>query len=136
MIPKVTGQIVAIFTVRDAAMSASWYQSLFAAEETSRYLSPDGTLQVTLRDPSAGFELCLVSRPDLPPHDRFDEHRVGLDHLEFFVASRDELDRWVVRLDELGVAHSGVKQPDYASTAMLTFRDPDNIQLEFFWPGP
>jgi hypothetical protein len=29
-----------------------------------------------------------------------------------------------------------VKEPGYTSNAMLTFRGPDNIQLEFFWsPG-
>ena len=42
---------------------------------------------------------------------------------------------WVAHLDQLHIAHSGVKEPDYATTAMVTFRDPDNIQLEFFWPG-
>jgi hypothetical protein len=25
------------------------------------------------------------------------------------------------------------KEPPYTANAMLTFRDPDNIQLEFFW---
>jgi hypothetical protein len=29
--------------------------------------------------------------------------------------------------------HSGVKAPEYTGNAMLTFRDLDNIQLEFFW---
>jgi len=115
--PKVTGQIVAILTVRDAGLSASWYGALLAAEETSipitgRHLAGDAERSV------AGFELCLVSRPNLSRADHFDEHRVGLDHLEFFVARRDELDRWEARLDELGVAHSGVKESEYASTAM------------------
>jgi len=43
------------------------------------------------------------------------------------------LDEWVVRLDDLGVEHSGIKEPSYTRNAMLSFRDPDNIQLEFFW---
>jgi hypothetical protein len=42
----------------------------------------------------------------------------------------------VDRLDALGIAHSGVKEPSYTPNAMLTFRDPDNIQLEFFWRAP
>jgi hypothetical protein len=41
----------------------------------------------------------------------FDEFRIGLDHLEFLVAHRDDLDTWVTRLDELGIRHSGVKEP-------------------------
>jgi glyoxylase I family protein len=52
------------------------------------------------------------------------------------VAHRDDLDTWVTRLDELGIRHSGVKEPSYTSNAMITFRDPDNIQLEFFWRSP
>ena len=50
------------------------------------------------------------------------------------MAARADLDTWAERLDALGIAHSGVKQPSYTKNAMLTFRDPDNIQLEFFWP--
>jgi hypothetical protein len=48
-------------------------------------------------------------------------------------AARDDLEQWAERLNELGVRHSGVKNLDYPANAMLTFRDPDNIQLEFFW---
>jgi glyoxylase I family protein len=65
--------------------------------------------------------------------DAFDEFRIGLDHLEFLVTHRDDLDAWVTRLDELGIGHSGVKEPSYTANAMVTFRDPDHIQLEFFW---
>jgi glyoxylase I family protein len=53
-----------------------------------------------------------------------------LDHLEFEVAGRNGLERWRERLTRLGIAHSGIKDH------LITFRDPDNIQLEFFWPKP
>ena len=56
-----------------------------------------------------------------------------LDHLEFLVDQRSDLDEWAARLDALGIVHSGVKEPSHTQNAMLTFRDPDNIQLEFFW---
>lgn len=60
--------------------------------------------------------------------DRFDEDRVGLDHLSFVVASRAELDEAAALLDEQGVPHAGVK--DIGSGYILEFRDPDNIALE------
>jgi hypothetical protein len=47
------------------------------------------------------------------------------------MARRSGLDSWASRLDELGIRRSGVKQPSYTANAMLTFRDPDNFQLEF-----
>ena len=36
------------------------------------------------------------------------------------------------RLAELGIANSGVKDFDHTAAVMVTFRDPDNIQLEFY----
>jgi len=63
----------------------------------------------------------------------FDERRIGLDHLAFTCRSRSDLEAWVVRLEELGVAHGGIVDADYGSG--LSCRDPDNIGLEFFAPA-
>jgi len=133
-VPEITGQVV-ILTVSSVIRSASWYGDLLSMEERGRYVRPDGHLQqVSLVEPRTGLELCLVSHASGP--ESFDELRAGLDHLEFLVAGRSDLDAWAERLDELGVAHSGVKEPPYTANAMITFRDPDNIQLEFFWRAP
>ena len=43
-----------------------------------------------------------------------------------------ELVQWEVRLNELGVENGGVVDAPYGSG--LSFRDPDNIALEFFAP--
>lgn len=132
--PGVIGQ-VAVLTVRDAGRSAAWYCELLGAKETSRYVQPDGRVAlVHLAEPRSGLGLCLVSHSEDPG--TFSEFRAGLDHLEFLVAQRSDLDTWASRLEELGVSHSGVKEPSYTANAMLTFRDPDNIQLEFFWRAP
>ena len=40
------------------------------------------------------------------------------------------------RSASIRIPHSGVKELDYTTNSMLTFRDPDNIQLEFFWRAP
>jgi catechol 2,3-dioxygenase-like lactoylglutathione lyase family enzyme len=130
--PRITGTLVLTLTVSDLRRSGDWYRELLGARE-STYVNADGVLaQVALFEPDSGVELCLVSH-DAARAEPFDETRCGLDHLEFVVAERADLDAWAARLDELGIAHSGVKEPEYTSNAMLTFRDPDNIQLEFFW---
>lgn len=134
MPPALTGQLIAILTVTDAARSASWYESLLEGRESSRYEATDGTVQVILTVPAVHLELCLVSRPTRGS-DLFDERRVGLDHLEFVVATHEELSRWSHHLDRLGIVHSGIKEPTYSQSAMITLRDPDNIQLEFYWRG-
>ena len=72
----------------------------------------------------------LGLRPVASAGDRFDEDRVGLDHLSFAVADRAALDAAAARLDELGIAHGGVK--DLGRAALLEFRDPDGIALELY----
>lgn len=75
----------------------------------------------------AGF---LGLRPVAPASDTFTEDRAGLDHLAFRLPSRADLDRAAPRLDELGIAHDGVK--DIGLGCLLEFRDPDNIALELW----
>ena len=123
-------------TVRDPARSAIWYAELLGMETRYDHTSDDGGMRyICLVEPNSSLTLCLVGHAE-NTGEPFSEFRTGLDHLEFLVASRDALDEWAARLDELGIPHPGVTDPDYTANAMLTFRDPDNIQLEFFWRAP
>jgi glyoxylase I family protein len=78
--------------------------------------------------------LLLGLRPVAPKHDRFDEDRVGLDHLSFNVASRHELDQAVTLFDQKGVPHGEIKLLEGFGIYVLPFRDPDNIQIELTAP--
>lgn len=67
--------------------------------------------------------------------DRFDENRVGLDHMSFGVASRQALEDAVRVLDRHKVPHSEIRDLGPAfGIYILVFRDPDNIQLELSAP--
>jgi glyoxylase I family protein len=132
-VPSITGRVEVCLTVRDPVLSAAWYAALLGMQTQYDHTSGDGQMRyVCLVEPSSSLVLCLVGHAR-STGEPFTEFRTGLDHLEFVVASRDDLEQWAERLDELGVPHSGVKNLDYTANAMLTFRDPDNIQLEFFW---
>ena len=132
-VPSITGQVEVNLTVRDPTLSAAWYTELLGMQTRYDHTSDDGQMRyVCLVEPSSSLVLCLVGHAG-NIGEQFTEFRTGLDHLEFLVASRADLDEWARRLDQLGVRHSGVKDLDYTANAMLTFRDPDNIQLEFFW---
>lgn len=72
-------------------------------------------------------------RPVAPGSDRFDEDRVGLDHVSFALPDRAGLDAAARVLDDRGVLHGGVK--DIGGAFILEFRDPDNIGLELFAPA-
>lgn len=79
--------------------------------------------------------LLLGLRPAAKQGDRFDENRVGLDHLSFHVGSQAVLERYAKALDEWKVPHGGIH--DLGSVFqiyVLEFRDPDNIQLELTAP--
>jgi catechol 2,3-dioxygenase-like lactoylglutathione lyase family enzyme len=118
-------------TVRDLSVSVPWYERLLDAkpvldEDTTPnfhhtvYLLGNGTL------------LGLHEHTTKAPPEQFSEYRVGLDHLAFGCANRDELEKWATKLDELGITHGGIKDAAYGSG--VSFRDPDGIALEFFAP--
>ena len=68
--------------------------------------------------------------PGTPPGDRFSELRVGLDHIALG-ATRAEVEELARTLQAAGVpADLHLDRAGY--NVMVTFRDPDNFQWEFF----
>jgi len=117
-------------TVTDLDRSREWYQRLLGSDPV---LDEDaGAFYHVVFVLDGGTLLGLHTLDGTPAGDRFDERRVGLDHVSFACANRAELERWAARLDELGIAHGGIKDAPYGSG--VSFRDPDNIALEFFAP--
>lgn len=117
-------------TVSDVRASAAWYQRLFGVEPV---LDEDaGGYHHIVFAIGSGSLIGLHAHPGTSPTDRFDELRIGLDHVAFACADRDELRWWAQRLDELEIAHAPIVDAPYGSG--LSLRDPDNIALEFFAP--
>src|SRR5271163_1497428 len=117
-------------TVSDLSDSAPWYERLFGSKPV---LDEDTGLFRHVVWLVGGQTLVgLHQFPDPADSAPFNERRLGLDHLAFACASRDELDQWTNRLNELGIPNGGVVEATYGSG--LSFRDPDNIALEFFAP--
>ena len=79
--------------------------------------------------------LLLGLRPVAPAGDRFDPDRVGLDHLSFGVASRADLEQAVRLLDEQGVRHGAITSLPSFGIDVLSFEDPDGVQLELTAPA-
>jgi catechol 2,3-dioxygenase-like lactoylglutathione lyase family enzyme len=66
--------------------------------------------------------------------DRFNEDRVGLDHISFSVGSRADLEQIAKHLDANAVSRGDILDLAGFQIYVLAFRDPDNIQLEFTAP--
>jgi glyoxylase I family protein len=90
---------------------------------------PGEKLRLRLDGTATRLVLCPPP-PGTAVDDRFSENRVGLDHLAIGVPM-GEVARLAAVLTDAGVPNSGVKG-DPPGPAMVTFRDPDNIQWEFF----
>ena len=116
-------------TVTDIEASKQWYTRVLGGEPV---LDEDTGPFRHVVYAVGGTLLGLHGFPVLTSEEPFDERRPGLDHIAFGVASRAELEGWAARLDELGIAHGGIKDAGYGSG--LSFRDPDNIALEVFAP--
>jgi catechol-2,3-dioxygenase len=117
-------------TVSDLSVSVPWYGRLIGSppvldEDTGSFHHVVFAVGSTL--------FGLHTHPGgVADGDLFDEHRIGLDHVAFRCANRGELQTWATHLDDLGIEHGGIVEAHYGSG--LSFRDPDNIALEFFAP--
>ncbi len=124
-------------TVTDIGRSRRFYESVFGWPVALEV--PADADEATRERMSFLFGGVLYNLGDLlvglrpVADDRFDEDRVGLDHLCLRVSSRAELDAAAAHLDDLGVAHEPIKEIGHG--VILEFRDPDNIALELIAPN-
>lgn len=129
--PSIAGVHHMALTVRDVELSAAWYADLLGMKPLMSG-DDDAVSFRVLVHPESGW-IMGVRQYREGSGDHFDEFRTGLDHFAFSVSSRADLDDWARELDARGVAHAAVADTPIGS--VVTFRDPDNIQLEF-WYSP
>jgi glyoxylase I family protein len=118
-------------TVSDLDASTAWYARLFDSEPVVDEDEESGQYHHNVFALGNGMLFGLHTHTGGQISGDFDETRTGLDHIAFACVQSD-LDEWVARLDQLGVEHSGIRHASYGSG--ISFRDPDNIALEFFAP--
>lgn len=123
---RIRGLHHVVLTVTDPERSAAFYEKVLGLEAFP------GDDQV--RCISCGsFLLCLQRAPrEGIPGDRFDENRVGLDHIGFSVDSRGRLQELLSVLADLGVPTAGIEFDPGGEQEYVCFRDPDNIQVELY----
>ena len=90
----------------------------------------DGTLLAT----QAGDTFVIVQPPleGTADDDRFNERRIGIDHLAFGVDDRSTLEGLVERLQAEGSETQGIEHDPVLDRDYVAFRDPDNVQWEFY----
>ena len=131
--PTLAGYSHLSLTVTDLDKSTEWYREVLNFTLDAE-VQGDGFRRNRLRHPDAGITLTLTAH-DAGSRDRFDERRTGMDHVSFLVPSMDDLLGFQERFAERGVEQSDVKPTVSGAGGIITFRDPDNIQLEVFAAG-
>jgi glyoxylase I family protein len=116
--------------VRDVESSVRWYCDVLGFTPLFPYDTDDFTRRV-IRHPS-GVVLGITRHNHADAETQFSERRTGLDHLAFAVGTQDDLQSWLARLDAAGVVHSGITITPATGSALIAFRDPDDIQLEMY----
>ena len=119
-----------ILTVSDTERSGNFYGNV-----------PGFPVIVIKGDPDQSFFFSLggvqffffPSRQPLE-NDRLSAFRIGLDHLSFPAPGKEALLELADRLIAAGVGTKGVEQFVHTSNWYVAFRDPGNIQLEYWLP--
>jgi glyoxylase I family protein len=118
-------------TVRDVKRSTEFYTGYLGFQFVVDF-GPRAILS------NGGVILALTPPPDPSQaiaDDRFNENRIGLDHVSLSVANLAELEAAAAFLDENGVAHGEINDlGEGLGIYVMAVRDPDNIQLELTAP--
>jgi glyoxylase I family protein len=130
--PSIAGFHHLSFTVSNREKTVAWYEEVMGFERQAE-VQADTFTRTRMRRPESGIVITLTEHVQ-GAGDRFAETRTGLDHVSLQVTSLEELQAWKRCFEEHGVDHSEIKETG-SGAAMITFRDPDNIQLELFAAG-
>jgi glyoxylase I family protein len=119
-------------TVTDLARALEFYTAILGFQKAMD-LSPTRVLLA-----NGKTILALTEAPDPTQaivNDRFNENRVGLDHVSFNVSNHNKLEEAIRHFDKQGIPHGEIEDLGPAlGIYVLAFRDPDNIQLELTAP--
>ncbi len=137
MITGLTGLHHVRLTVVDLTRSKEFYVRLLGMDPAIDFTDQHHDPHVR-RDPDRFFGGCTFAfgghllglRPVADLQDRFDSTRVGLDHLSLEVHDIADLHAAAAALGEWGVTHDGVRELPDLGIAILSFQDPDDINLE------
>ena len=127
-------------TVTDIARSKAFYDRVFGwptAVDASVAVGEPGVTE----DPEQFYGGVVYQTPQgtlfglRPVGDRtFDSTTTGLDHVSFAVESREDLKAAITAFDEEGISHGEIIELAGAGIAILSFQDPDDINVELTAP--
>lgn len=125
---KIKGYHHVSLSVTHLSKSSEWYRGVFGLDIDAE-IEGESFRRIRLRAPESGLTLTLTAHHEVK--EVFSERRPGLDHVCFELSDGHEISALKRRFEQLGVSHSDIKTAASGS-AIISLRDPDNIQLEVF----
>jgi len=124
-----TGEILGMHHIKipvtDIVRSRAWYERLFELETLREFRDDhDGVVRGVSYCAKGDFSLALRENPEAA------RGMAGFDPFAIMLRGRADVDHWVQRLDDLGIAHAPVIEA--AIGFILAFDDPDGLQLRFY----
>jgi glyoxylase I family protein len=116
--------------VHDLEESVSWYGDVLGFAPLFPFDTDDFERRLVRHPSGTVIGLTKHRHPDADAP--ANERQTGLDHLAFAVRDLDELQAWAQRFTDAGVTHSGITVTPMTGSALMAFRDPNNIQLEMY----
>jgi glyoxylase I family protein len=126
-LPTLTGMSHISLSVSDCKTSLEWYSEVLGFEVALAAQDEGPWVRSFCIHPS-GLVVGFTQHSESSP---FRFQNAGVDHLAFAVARREDLDDWANRFAAHAVVHSPIEEIE--GGALLSFRDPDGIQLEMFY---
>lgn len=117
-----------IMTISDVQQSRAFYADLLGFEVVDLPMEHGGGFYFEV----GGVSIWFFASSQPIAGDRFSEFRIGLDHLSFTAPSEAALHDLANRLTAAGVDTKGVEVFAPTGNKYVAFRDPDNIQLEYW----
>ena len=112
-----------VLTITDLTRTESFYTAIFGPPSYQTDHSVMYQIDQTM---------LFLQVPENVVPDRFNPHRVGLDHVAFNIPTVDELTDVARLLDAASIKHSGIHIDKHSGKEKIWLDDPDGIRLEFF----
>jgi catechol 2,3-dioxygenase-like lactoylglutathione lyase family enzyme len=125
-VPDLSGFHHVKLPVGDVERSRSWYESMLGLHVEIEF-TEDGVVRgVALADSTGSIRLALRHDPARA------KALAGFDLIALAVPTRDAVQAWRRRLDELGQPHGGVVTGHNGGSVLIGLHDPDGIEIRLY----
>jgi catechol 2,3-dioxygenase-like lactoylglutathione lyase family enzyme len=111
--------------VSDVARSRAWYERVLGFETSIEFVEDGAVAGVAIKRDGCQPEIALRHDPERA------RALAGFDAVALLVPTRDDVQRWSTRLDDLGEQHDLV-QGHHGGTVLVGLHDPDGIEIRLY----